>query len=231
MSKQLEYIGEDMANLVEMCWSWVDERFRLKDDLRTMLKKPVAAYAANPVYCLGGIAFLLYLVQVFTGVLLARYYIPTPDGAYNSVKFIMQEVPLGSLFRSVHHWGSNMMIAAIVLHMMRVFFMGAYKKPRELNWVAGIFLLLLTVVFGFSGYLLPWDQLSFWATTVGLQIPSAIPVVGPIMLKIFVGGSAVEAGALMRFYFMHVFLLPFGLFFLLGVHFFMVRRQGISEAL
>jgi quinol-cytochrome oxidoreductase complex cytochrome b subunit len=217
--------------IIKKAWQWIDERFNLKEDLVSIFKKPVPPHAANPVYCLGGIALLSYLVQVVTGIMLARYYVATPQGAHESIKFIVQEVPLGSLFRSVHHWAANIMIAAVVLHMLRVYFMGAYKKPRELNWIIGTFLLLTTMVFGFSGYLLPYDQLSFWATTVGLQMPSSIPVIGPTILKIFVGGAEVGPGTLQRFYFIHVFLLPFLVLALLVLHFSMVRRQGISESL
>ncbi|MBI5389729.1 cytochrome b N-terminal domain-containing protein [Candidatus Woesearchaeota archaeon] len=220
-----------MATLGEKFFAWFDERFNLKEDLRKILKKPVPPYATHPMYCLGGISFLCYLVLVVTGILLARYYIPTPEEAYSSVKFIMQEVTFGSLFRSIHHWAANMMIAAVVLHMFRVYLTGAFKKPRELNWIAGVALLLTTLIFGFSGYLLPWDQLSYWATTVGLQIPASIPVLGPAILKIFIGGAEVGAETLARFYFLHVFLLPMIVFMLLGMHFFMVRRQGISEPL
>lgn len=219
-----------MAKLDKLV-EWFEERFRTKEDVRKILKKPVPKHAMNPIYCLGGIALFSYLVLVFTGILLARYYVPTPESAYDSIKYIMEEVAFGSLFRSIHHWAANTMMAAVILHMFRVYFTGTYKKPRELNWLVGASLLLTTMIFGFSGYLLPWDQLSFWATTVGLQIPAAVPVVGPVILNIFIGGSDVGAETLVRFYFLHVFLIPMIVFMLMGIHFLMVRRQGISESL
>ena len=187
-----------MMKIVDKAWKWVDERLILEKEIWPLMKKPVPLFEQNPVYCLGGIAFLCYIVQIVTGIMLARYYVPSPEGAYESVKFIVQEVPLGSLFRSVHHWGANIMMAAVVLHMIRIYFMGAYKRPRELNWVVGATLLLMTMVFGFSGYLLPYDQLSYWATTVGLQMPAAIPVLGEIILNVGVGGTDVGATTLLQ---------------------------------
>jgi len=220
-----------MTSLIDVFWYWLDERFELSEDLKPILKKPVPSHATNPMYCLGGISFLCFLILVATGTFLARYYAATPERAYESVRFIMKEVPLGSLVRSIHHWAANTMVAAVMLHMLRVFFTGSYKKPRELNWVLGTFLLLITFVAGFSGYLLPWDQLSFWATTVGLQIPGSIPVLGVSVLKIFIGGADVTAETLQRFYFLHIFLIPFTLLALMGAHFLIVRRQGISGGL
>lgn len=219
--------------VVDSVWAWVEVRFKLsrEEDVRPLLKKPVPRHATNHVYCLGGISFLSFLLLVGSGILLARYYIPTPEKAYDTVRFIMIEVPMGSLIRSVHHWSANIMVAAIVLHMLRVYFTGSYKNPRELNWVIGMLLLFTTLVAGFSGYLLPWDQLSYWATTVGLQIPAVIPVIGPAMLKVFIGGGEVTGETLSRFYFLHIFVIPLTLSALMGLHFLIVRRQGISDPL
>ncbi len=219
--------------VVDSVWAWVEVRFKLsrEEDVRPLLKKPVPRHATNPIYCLGGISFLSFLLLVGSGILLARYYIPTPEKAYDTVRFIMLEVPMGSLIRSIHHWSANIMVAAIVLHMLRVFFTGSYKNPRELNWIIGMLLLFTTLVAGFSGYLLPWDQLSFWATTVGLQIPAVIPVIGPAMLKVFIGGGEVTGETLSRFYFLHIFMMPLTLLTLMGLHFLIVRRQGISGPL
>lgn len=219
--------------VVDSAWAWIEVRFKLskEEDVRPLLKKPVPGHATNSVYCLGGISFLSFLLLVGSGILLARYYVPTPEKAYDTVRFIMLEVPMGSLIRSIHHWSANIMVAAIVLHMLRVFFTGSYKNPRELNWIIGMLLLFTTLVAGFSGYLLPWDQLSFWATTVGLQIPAVIPVIGPAMLKVFIGGAEVTGETLSRFYFLHIFMIPMTLLALMGLHFLIIRRQGISGPL
>jgi len=171
------------------------------------------------------------LILVVTGIFLAMYYKPTPAEAYKSVEHIMTAVPMGSLVRSVHSWAANTMIAAVMLHMMRIYFMGAYKKPRELNWVVGISLLLITTTFGFSGYLLPWDQLAFWATKIGTGIAGSIPVIGGYISLILVGGTDIGAETLTRFYAIHVMILPIAIAGLLGVHFLMVRIQGISGRL
>src|SRR5660397_179034 len=140
-------------SILDKIYKWLDDRFKLSDLLPPIVKHPAPEYAVtNPLYCLGGIAFLCFLILVGTGIFLAMYYKPTPLEAYKSVENIMTAVPMGSLIRSIHHWAANTMIAAVMLHMMRIYFMGAYKKPRELNWVVGVTLLLITTTFGFSGY-------------------------------------------------------------------------------
>lgn len=211
---------------------WLDDRFKLNELLPPIVKHPAPENViSNPLYCLGGTAFLCFLILVLTGMFLAMYYKPTPVEAYNSVKRIMTEVPMGSLIRSIHHWAANMMIAAVMLHMMRIYFMGAYKKPRELNWVVGVSLLLITTTFGFSGYLLPWDQLAFWATKIGTGIAGSIPVIGVYISLILVGGTDIGAETLTRFYAIHVLILPATIVVLLVLHFLMVRLQGISGRL
>lgn len=222
----------DIMSLSDKVYKWLDERFNIKDLLPPIVKHPAPVnVVSNPLYCLGGTAFLCFLILVLTGMFLAMYYKPTPVDAYNSVKHIMTEVPMGSLIRSIHHWAANTMIAAVMLHMMRIYFMGAYKKPRELNWVVGVSLLLITTTFGFSGYLLPWDQLSFWATKIGTGIAGSIPVIGVYISLILVGGTDIGAETLTRFYAIHVLILPATIVILLVLHFLMVRLQGISGRL
>ena len=219
-------------NLIDKIYKWLDDRFKLKELLTPIVKHPAPEYAVtNPLYCLGGTAFLCFLILVATGVFLAMYYKPTPLEAYKSVENIMTAVPMGSLIRSIHHWAANTMIAAVMLHMIRIYFMGAYKKPRELNWVVGVSLLLITTTFGFSGYLLPWDQLSFWATKIGTGIAGSIPVLGGYISLILMGGNDIGAETLTRFFAIHVLILPLTIFVLLGLHFMMVRIQGISGRL
>ncbi len=218
--------------LTENIYKWLDDRFKLRELLPPIVKHPAPEYAvSNPLYCLGGTAFLCFLILVFTGIFLAMYYKPTPAEAYKSVEHIMIEVPMGSLIRSVHHWAANTMIAAVMLHMIRIYFMGAYKKPRELNWVVGVFLLLTTTTFGFSGYLLPWDQLAYWATKIGTGIAGSIPVIGQYISLLLIGGSDLGAETLTRFYAIHVLILPAAIIVLLLLHFLMVRIQGISGRL
>lgn len=200
----------------------------MKEFLEGVMKKPVPDYATNPMYCLGGLAFTAFLMQIVTGILLGMYYKPTPEEAYNSVKFIMQEVYMGSLIRSMHAWGSNIFIAAIVLHTFRIFYTGSYKKPRELTWVLGVSVLGLSLFTGFTGYLLPWDQLSYWATTVGLQIAGTVPVVGETIVQLLQGGTTIGPNTLSRFYVLHIVVLPLAIFSILGIKFLMIRRQGIS---
>ena len=219
-------------SLYDAIYKWLDDRFKLRELLPPIVKHPAPLnVVSNPLYCLGGTAFLCFLILVVTGIFLAMYYKPTPAEAYKSVEHIMTAVPMGSLVRSVHSWAANTMIAAVMLHMMRIYFMGAYKKPRELNWVVGISLLLITTTFGFSGYLLPWDQLAFWATKIGTGIAGSIPVIGGYISLILVGGTDIGAETLTRFYAIHVLILPIAIAGLLGAHFIMVRIQGISGRL
>ncbi len=217
---------------LDKIYKWLDDRFKLRDLLPPIVKHPAPENViSNPLYCLGGTAFLCFILLVITGIFLAMYYKPTPAEAYNSVSTIMTVVPMGSLVRSVHHWAANTMIAAVMLHMIRIYFMGAYKKPRELNWVVGIFLLLTVTTFGFSGYLLPWDQLSFWATNIGTGIAGSIPIVGGYISLLLMGGNDIGAETLTRFFAIHVLILPLAIAILLGMHFLMVRIQGISGRL
>ncbi len=229
MREQREVI---IMNLYEKIYKWLDDRFKIGELLPPIVKHPAPVnVVSNPLYCLGGTAFLCFLILVITGMFLAFYYKPTPDEAYKSVQNIMTAVPLGSLIRSIHHWAANTMIAAVMLHMIRIYFMGAYKKPRELNWVVGIFLLLTVTTFGFSGYLLPWDQLSYWATKIGTGIAGSIPIVGGYISLILMGGNDIGAETLTRFFAIHVLILPAAIITLLGLHFLMVRIQGISGRL
>jgi len=193
-----------------------------------VLNKPIPDFATNPMYCLGGIALTAFILQVLTGPLLAMYYRPTPSEAYESVRFIMTDVYLGSLIRGIHHWGANFMVAAVSLHMLRVFFTGAYKKPRELSWVFGLLLLALTITQGLTGYVLPWNQLGYWATNIVVQITASFPIVGAPLAKLVQAGDVIGGKTLTRFYILHVLVLPLTLISLLMVKFAMIRRQSIS---
>jgi len=210
---------------------WLEERFNIRGPLETFLKKPVPKHAIRWYFCLGGITFSLFLIQGVTGILLSLYYKPTPEQAYDSILFIMNNVRFGWLIRSIHSWAASLMIATCVAHMLRVYITGAYKKPRELNWVAGVVLLLLTMAFGFTGYLLPWDQKALWGSTVGSEILGVVPLVGEQLLGLLRGGAEISALTLTRFYGIHMLVLPVLAFIFLAVHFVIIRRQGISGPL
>lgn len=208
----------------------LDRRLKIRDALGEALKHPVPKHV-NWTYCFGGITFVLFLIQVVTGILLTMYYQPSPQGAYQSVQFIMSSVSGGWLFRSIHRLAAEIMIFMMFVHMLRVYFMGAYKHPREMNWTAGLFLMMITLGFGFTGYLLPWDQTAYWATTVGTDLAGSVPLIGHDLKLILRGGENISGVTLTRFYSMHVIIFPMMITFFLISHFTMIRRQGISEPL
>ena len=176
-------------------------------------------------FCLGGITLLLFIILTVTGVLLMFYYVPSTERAYQSMKDLEFTVSFGLLLRNMHRWGAHGMVIAVFLHMCRVFYTGSYKPPREFNWVIGVILLLVTLFLSFSGYLLPWDQLSFWAITIGTTIATYAPM-GDLQKFIMLGGNSVDQGALIRFYVAHVFLLPLIATVLIGLHFWRIRKDG-----
>jgi cytochrome b6 len=187
-----------------------------------------------PLYCLGGLAFISFLILTISGVVLALYYVPNyaPQEEFHareSVQFIMEEVTLGYVLRGVHHWGAHLMVACVFLHMMRVYFVGAYRKPRELNWVLGVALIGITFFFAYSGYLLPADQLAIAAATIGQNMFGSIPVLGETLAKIMFSGTDINAGLIPRMYLLHVWILPFVLFGLMVLHMFIVWLQGMAE--
>ena len=187
-----------------------------------------------PLYCLGGLAFISFLILTISGVVLALYYIPHYEPqevftARDTVQDIMTKVTMGYVLRGVHHWGAHLMVACVFLHMMRVYFVGAYKKPRELNWVLGVTLLGITFFFAYSGYLLPADQLAIAAATIGQNMFGSIPGIGETIAGIMFGGTNINAGLIPRMYVLHVWILPFVLFGLMVLHMFIVWLQGMAE--
>jgi quinol-cytochrome oxidoreductase complex cytochrome b subunit len=175
---------------------------------------------------LGIMSVILFGILIWSGVLLMFYYVPSIEGAYPSMKAIQLSVPLGQFTRNMHRWAAHGMVLVVVLHMARVLYTGAYKPPREFNWVIGVFLLLLTLVASFTGYLLPWDQLAFWAITVGTNIAGYAPVVGPTLRTLLLGEGAVGQSALIRFYTLHVAVIPLAITFLISIHLWRVRKDG-----
>jgi menaquinol-cytochrome c reductase cytochrome b subunit len=223
--------------MLERIYNAIDKRLNIKEAIRYQLDHPVPEHV-NPlkhpsafVYCFGGIAAFIILLLFLTGLFLVIYYVPSPDHAYDSIQYIMNSVTLGWLLRGIHHWGASAVVIMVVLHALRVFFHGAYKNPRELNWVVGVLLLLIVLGFSFTGYLLPWDQRSYWATSVGTSMVSLVPFLGDYLLQLVRGGSEVGAITLVRFYAIHIGFLPAIVGLLLGLHFFMISKQGIARPL
>ena len=176
-------------------------------------------------WCMGGTAFFLFLVETITGLLLMFYYRPTLEYAYNDIVGLREHVPLG-IMREMHRWGAHAMVISIWLHMYRVFLTGSYKPPREFNWVVGVILLLLTLLLSFTGYLLPWDQLALWAVTVGTNMMGYTPVLGPKVRFVLLGGSEIGGDTLLRWYVLHVLMLPFVIVIFMAIHFWRVRKDG-----
>lgn len=209
---------------------WLGERFPMPavtGFLRSQARKPLPPHVTW-YHTLGSLSLFLLVNQIVTGILLMVYYRPTTDQAFASVRYISGEVHFGWLIRGLHSWGSTLMILMVVLHLCRTFFGGAFKKPRELTWIVGVALLALTLTFGFTGYLLPWNQLSYWATTVGTEIAGSIPLVGETWKRLLLGGDSVAQETLLRFYVFHVVILPWVTVALVAFHLVLVRTQGLS---
>ena len=206
--------------------NWLDERLGWRRAWEAVFLRKVPK--VNWLYTLGSATLFVALNQIITGILLTIYYVPTPDQAYDSVTYITTQVPAGWLIRGLHHWGASAMVLLTGLHMLRVIFTGAYKFPREVTWFTGVALLLIVVGFGFTGYLLPWDQKAYWATTVGTRIAAVTPLIGESLLRILRGGAELSAVTLARFFGVHVWMLPAALLALVGLHLYLVVRIGIS---
>lgn len=216
---------------MSVLYRWLCERAGLDKIWEALFarKVPHAKGPASWLYTLGSASLLIFTVQFVTGTLLAMNYSPSPDHAYDSVRFIDNQVFLGRLVHGLHHWGATFMVVFTALHMMRVFFMGSYKYPREATWMVGVALLLLVLGFSFTGYLLPWDQKAYWATVVGANIAGQVPVFGPYIAKILLGGPDMGAATLTRFFAIHVLVLPALTVAAIGLHLFLVVWNGISE--
>lgn len=206
---------------------WIDERIDLGSLRKTLLDREVPGNLTW-WHTLGSATLAVFVVQVVTGVVLAMYYSPSPDHAYDSIGYLERAVASGAMIRGMHHWGASAMVVLVFAHLIRVFTMGAYKYPREINWVLGVLLLALVLGFGFTGYLLPWDQKAYWATQVGTNIAGTTPLIGNAMVKVLRGGSQLGAATLSRFFALHVLLLPLLFFLVIAVHMALVIRQGIA---
>jgi cytochrome b6 len=209
-------------------FGWLDRRLRLSSIQEAASHKTVPVHRHSVFYYFGGMTLFFFAIQVLTGILLMLYYRPSAEGAFESVEFIMTTVPFGWLVRSLHSWAANLMVYFAFVHLATAYFMKAYRAPRELTWITGCFAFFLVLGFGFSGYLLPWNQLAFFATKVGTDIAGALPVVGEWMVRFLRGGDRVTGGTLSRFYGWHVAILPALTVIFLGVHLLLVQLHGMS---
>lgn len=208
---------------------WVDYRTGALQFVREQLVEYRLPPKLNKWYSLGGLCLFIFVMQIVTGVLLMLYYVPSTELAFQSIERIMMDIPYGWLVRLSHALGSQMMVFMVMLHLVSVVFMGAYKKPRELTWLSGALLLFLTLGICFTGYLLPWSQLSYWATTVATKIPEPLPWIGPFIVKLIRGGDNITPDTLNRFFTLHVIVIPAAMLALVGFHLLLVRLLGISD--
>ncbi|MEC5422474.1 cytochrome b6 [Virgibacillus sp. C22-A2] len=224
--------------MLQKIYDWIDDRIDITPIWRDIADHEVPEHV-NPahhfsafVYCFGGLTFFVVVIQILSGMFLTMYYVPDIENAWKSVYYLQTEVAHGQIVRGMHHWGASVVIVMLLLHTLRVFFQGAYKKPRELNWVVGVLIFFVMLGLGFTGYLLPWDNKAYFATQVGLEIAEQVPFIG-MELKTLLAGDPGIVGAqtLTRFFAIHVFFLPAALFGLLAAHFILIRRQGISGPL
>lgn len=218
----LGYLGNKALELL-------DERYGAKKIVEFFKKKSVPYGKETVWYYFGGITLFLLIIQIVTGILLLIYYKPSTEQAFESVKFIVTKVPFGWLIRSIHSWSANLMVLSAFVHLFSAFFMRSYRAPRELTWVTGAFLFFLAMGFGFTGYLLPWNELAFFATKVGTQIAGAVPFVGEYMKVVLRGGEEISDATITRFFAAHVIVLPLLMLGLVGMHLTMIQIQGMSD--
>ena len=210
--------------------SWIQERIPVSSEqLKELTNEPVPNHMKHWWFCLGGTPAYLFIIQIVTGIMLAFYYQPSPETAYDSIKFINDVVPYGWYIRGLHKWAATLMIATVILHQLRVFFTAAYRRPRELNWMIGMALLLCSLVTGFTGYSLVYEQLSFWGASVGANIANSVPVLGATLKHILLAGDAYNQYTLSRFFILHAAVLPCTMILLIAVHIAFIRLHGVTE--
>ena len=217
-----------LVTIVNYPLDWLEERSGLVGYTKWFLFLKVP-HDISWAQTLGAAALTAFLVQALTGVFLAMYYKPDPDKAYESIEYITNDVTLGWLVRGMHRWGASVFIILMFFHMARVFLFGAYKYPRELNWVIGVLLLVSGMLEGFTGYLLPWDQTAYWATAVGINLNATAPFLGPFLAQFLQGGLYIGPDTLAKFYALHMLLIPGAIFALIGLHLYLVVRLGVTS--
>jgi menaquinol-cytochrome c reductase cytochrome b subunit len=227
-SRRKAHRTEKVIALVMMPLNWLEERSGIVGGVKYFLFRKVPS-DTNWFHTLGSATLTAFLVQAGTGVILAMYYQPTPGEAYESIRYITDDVTLGWLVRGMHKWGASVFIILMFFHMARVFLFGAYKYPRELNWVIGVLLLVFGMLEGFTGYLLPWDQTAYWASVVGINLNGTGPVFGPFLAQFLRGGDEIDGGTLTIFYATHMLLLPGAIAGLILLHLYLVVRLGVTS--
>ena len=215
--------------LISQVGEWFDQRLQLAAPIREVAEHPVPKSTASWWYVFGSAALIVFLLQIVTGIMLALIYVPSASEAWNSLQNLNHDVALGWFIRALHGWGSNFMVAIVLIHMMQVFLFGAYKFPRELTWVIGIFLLLMTLGMAFTGQVLRFDQDAYWGLGIGASIASRVPILGPAVVKLMLGGPIIAGATLSRFFALHVFVIPGMLIAFVGLHLLMVIKLGINE--
>jgi ubiquinol-cytochrome c reductase cytochrome b subunit len=220
---------EDSVRLISRVGQWFDRRLQLAAPVREIAEHPVPRSTASWWYVFGSAALVVLMLQVVTGILLALCYVPSAAEAWNSLQTLNHDVTLGWFIRALHGWGSNFMVAIVLIHMVQVFLFGAYKFPRELTWIVGVFLLLMTLGMAFTGQVLRFDQDAYWGLGIGASISSRIPIAGPAIVKLLLGGPIVAGATLSRFFALHVFVIPGMLIAFVGLHLLMVLKLGVNE--
>jgi len=210
-------------------WSWLDQRLQIAEPVRETMEHPVPRESASWFYVFGSAALAVFMLQVVTGILLALIYNPSAGEAWNSLQVLNHRIALGWFIRALHGWGSNFMVAIVLIHMVQVFLFGAYKFPREMTWMVGVLLLLLTLGMAFTGQVLRFDQDAYWGLGIGASISSRIPVLGPWIVQLLLGGPIIAGATLSRFFALHVFVIPGMLIAFVGIHLLLVLKLGINE--
>jgi ubiquinol-cytochrome c reductase cytochrome b subunit len=221
--------GEITVRLISRIGQWFDQRLQIAQAIKEAVEHPVPRSTASWWYVFGSAALTVFVLQLVTGILLALTYVPSAADAWNSLQHLNQEVTLGWFMRALHGWGSNFMVAIVLIHMVQVFIFGAFKFPRELTWVVGVFLLIMTLAMAFTGQVLRFDQDAYWGLGIGASIASRTPVFGPAMVKLMLGGPIIGGATLSRFFAVHVFVVPGALIAFVGLHLLMVLKLGINE--
>jgi len=215
--------------LIRQIGDWLDERLQVGATIRETAEHPVPRDTASWFYVFGSAAAVVFILQIVTGILLSSIYVPSAGEAWNSLQVLNHDITLGWFIRALHGWGSEFMVAIVLVHMIQVLLFGAYKYPRELTWIVGVFLLLLTLGMAFTGQVLRFDQDAYWGLGIGASITSRAPVLGPPMVNVMLGGPIIAGATLSRFFAAHVFIIPGLLLALIGVHVLMVVKLGINE--
>src|SRR5437764_10788279 len=215
--------------MIKNVGAWFDQRLQLGAPMRETMEHPVPRETASWFYVFGSAAMTVFALQLVTGILLALIYVPSAGEAWNSLQILNHQVTLGWFIRALHGWGSNFMVAIVLIHMVQVFLFGAYKFPRELTWIVGVLLLLMTLGMAFSGQVLRFDQDAYWGLGIGASICSHIPLAGPAIVKLMLGGPIIAGATLSRFFALHVFVIPGLLIGFVCLHLLMVLKLGINE--